>query len=434
MRSMSLGRRPVAAAKPRIVGVAGFEPTTPTRLKPIERNRKISTYLNKSQCITSFILLRCFDVFESDWILSVTNLSQISPMPKPRSSKSATTTTGVTLRIRHGKKGSALVLDIVDRGRRTREHLGLYLTGNRDRDRETLLLAEQLKAKRLRERALRRAGIEDMQPRPEEDFLSFFDSLAADRGKPWRNVRHHLSAYVSGRPRFGDINEAWIEGFRRYLDSCTLKTNSVATYLDVLKTAFNIAVRRRIITTNPFVFSGPIKRVRTHREYLTLDELRLLHNQPCQHEMVKRSFLFACLTGLRISDLRRLSWRNVLAAEVRIIQQKTGDHLTIPLSQQALSLLPVRSSVNPDESVFAFPSRDDVYNSRLQRWVRAAGIEKHVTSHVARHTFATLLVTEGNDLYLVQHLLGHRDIKVTQTYAKMVDNRKVKAINSLPTL
>lgn len=354
-------------------------------------------------------------------------------MPK-RPSKTKSSSIGVTIRVRKGKNASALVLDVVDRGTRTREHLGLYLTGDRDKDRESMLLAEQIRAKRLRERSLRRAGIEELQLRPEEDFMSFYDEAATDRGKPWRNVRHHLSEYVVGHPRFGDIDEKWIDGFRRHLEKQGLKPNSIATYLDVLKTAFNLAIKQKIVGVNPFTFARPIKRVRTNREYLTLEELRALHATPAQYDMVKRSFLFGCLTGLRISDLRQLTWKSVQGTELKVVQKKTGDHVSVPISDQARTQLPERGNARPGDKVFDLPSRDDVYNRRLQWWVSEAGIEKHVTSHVARHTFATLLVTQGNDLYAVQHLLGHRDIKITQVYAKLVDKRKHDAINSLPVI
>jgi integrase len=365
------------------------------------------------------------------WHKSVTNL--FNTMAKRKTNTTANSI-GVTIRVRKGKNASALILDVVDRGKRIREHLGLYLTGDRDKDREAILLAEQIKAKRLRERSLRRVGIEELQLRPEEDFLTFFDEAASDRGKPWRNVRHHLSKYVTGRPRFGDINEKWIDGFRRHLEKQDLKVNSIATYLDILKTVFNIAVKQKIIGVNPFTYARPIKRVRTSREYLTVDELRVLFATPTDHEMVKRSFLFACLTGLRISDLRALTWKGVQGAELRITQKKTGDDVLVPISDQARELLPERGNARYKEKVFDFPSRDDVYNRRLQSWVAKAGIEKHITSHIARHTFATMLVSAGNDLYAVQHLLGHRDIKVTQIYARLIDGRKKAAIESLPNL
>ncbi|MBK6291885.1 MAG: site-specific integrase [Ignavibacteria bacterium] len=247
-----------------------------------------------------------------------------------RTTKTKATAIGVTIRIRKGKNADALILDVVDRGKRTREHLGIYLSGDKDRDREAMLLAEQIKAKRLRERSLRRVGIEELQLRPEEDFLAFFDELKATRGKPWRNTRYHLSEYTKGRPRFGDISENWIDGFRRHLEEQGLKPNSIATYLDVLKTAFNIAVKQKIIGVNPFTYARPIKRVRTSREYLTVDELRALFATPTDHDMVKRSFLFACLTGLRISDLRALTWKGVQGAELRITQKKQAMTFLFP--------------------------------------------------------------------------------------------------------
>jgi integrase len=160
----------------------------------------------------------------------------------------------------------------------------------------------------------------------------------------------------------------------------------------------------------------------------------MLWASEAEHDMVKRSFLFACLTGLRISDLKQIRWQNILDTEIRIVQKKTGDHITIPLSEQARQILPEKGTAKNGDLIFAYPSRDDVYNDRLLKWIQSVGIKKHVTSHVARHTFATLLVTQGTDLYAVQHLLGHRDLRVTQIYAKLVDQRKVDAIKSLPLL
>jgi len=124
----------------------------------------------------------------------------------------------------------------------------------------------------------------------------------------------------------------------------------------------------------------------------------------------------------------------VRADGIRFAQKKTGDVTVIPLADQARELVGEQKKAKADDPVFDFPHGDDVFNSRLLRWVRSAGINKHITSHSARHTFATMLITQGNDLYSVQHLLGHRDIKVTQVYAKLVDARKSAAINSLPIL
>ena len=111
---------------------------------------------------------------------------------------------------------------------------------------------------------------------------------------------------------------------------------------------------------------------------------------------------------------------------IRISMQKTKQEIIIPLSENALKWLPERHAQNDDECVF---SRLGEYtNKGLQLWAAQAGIKKHVSYHVARHTFATMLITFGADLYTVSKLLGHTDIKVTQIYAKLVDAKKVEAV------
>ena len=343
---------------------------------------------------------------------------------------------GVTLRIQKGRgkhpDKDSLWLDVHEGGVRRKEFLGLYLTGHRESDRENMLLAEQLKSRRIRQSTLKRAGFTELEFRPEDDFMTFFRHLAESKGKSWENVLAHLDILVKSSVRFGDITENWIESFKQYLVGKGLKQNSIATYLDVLKTSLNIAVKQKIIPVNPFVYADTIRRHRTVREFLTEKELVILFNTTCTHTEVRKAFLFACLTGLRISDLRALTWKCIRSNEVRFTQKKTGDVTSVPLAPQALELLGDRDKTKSNGLVFAFPTRDDVFNDRLLRWIKDAGIEKHITSHSARHTFATLLITMGNDLYAVQHLLGHRDIKVTQVYAKLVDERKVQAIMSLP--
>ncbi|MDZ4745199.1 MAG: site-specific integrase [bacterium] len=131
--------------------------------------------------------------------------------------------------------------------------------------------------------------------------------------------------------------------------------------------------------------------------------------------------------------VREFFWSHVKSDRLNFVQKKTGDYTHIPLADEALTLLGERPS-KKSALVFALPTTDDLFNRYLKRWVKVAGIDKHVTSHIARHTFATLLITQGNDLYAVQHLLGHRDIRVTQLYAKLVDERKKAAVNSLPSI
>ena len=115
--------------------------------------------------------------------------------------------------------------------------------------------------------------------------------------------------------------------------------------------------------------------------------------------------------------------------------QKTGKSITIPLSDNALKWLPEREGNLPESRIF-YKLPDQVNNAdvRLRTLIKKAGISKHVTFHVARHSFATLTLTYGADLYTVSKLLGHANIRTTQVYAKIVDESKRKAVNLIPKL
>jgi site-specific recombinase XerD len=351
-----------------------------------------------------------------------------------RKPSTSTRASGVVLRVQKGKKGDHLYLDIHDGGRRRREFLKLYLTGDRDKDRESKLLAEQIRSRRLQELRARKVGLIIPTFKVEEDFIEYFRAMSERKGKPWKNTLAHLTRFAKSPIRFADLTPEWIHAFRDYLKKQGLATNSIAAYFDTMKTALNVVVRSKIIPQNPFLFADTIPRTRTQRVYLTIDELQQLANTECSQPIVRRVFLFACMTGLRISDLRALKWKDVRKDGLHVTQKKTGDYTYIPLSEQALGLLGGIQTERRNDVVFAIPFSDDMFNRHLLRWARQAGIDKHVSSHIARHTFATMLVSAGNDLYAVQHLLGHRDIKVTQIYAKLVDQRKQDAIRSLPTI
>jgi len=121
-----------------------------------------------------------------------------------------------------------------------------------------------------------------------------------------------------------------------------------------------------------------------------MDELNKLVKTPCTHEMVKRAAIFSALTGLRFSDIEKLSWNEVKVVNgdysLEFTQRKTKGIETLPISAQAVSMLGTRDQVRPFEGL--------VYNSYknefLKKWVASAGIKKKITFHCFRHTFATL--------------------------------------------
>lgn len=209
---------------------------------------------------------------------------------------------------------------------------------------------------------------------------------------------------------------------------------TVINYLRCFTHAMNEAVREGVIDYNPMSRLNLEDKVKTpgrQIKYLSIDEVKkLIKSGNCQ-DKVKRAFLFSCFCGLRFSDVSALTWENVKTSgnarlRIELTVRKTGMPLTVYLSDEACKWLPERKDITGN--VFQLPSAVWV-NKILKRWGKSAGIDKRLTFHVARHTFATMMLTLGADLYTTSKLLGHSSIKTTQIYAQIVDKKKEEAVN-----
>ena len=162
--------------------------------------------------------------------------------------------------------------------------------------------------------------------------------------------------------------------------------------------------------------------------------MQALVKTDCESKQLKTAFLFACLTGLRWSDINKLVWSEVQHSDemgyyIRFRQQKTKGAETLPISEQARNML--GEEKEKTERVFKGLKYSAWHNVKLAQWVLRAGITKNITFHCARHTYATLQLTMGTDIYTVSKLLGHRELKTTQIYAKVIDNKKKEAANKI---
>ena len=172
----------------------------------------------------------------------------------------------------------------------------------------------------------------------------------------------------------------------------------------------------------------------SERGFLTYDELKALANTPCEIPVLGNAFLFSASTGLRWSDIEKLTWHEVQHSKemgyyIRFRQKKTKGLETLPFSENAFNLLPKQE---PDmDLVFGNLKYSAWYNVKLKQWIMKAGISKNITFHSARHTYATLQLTLGTDIYTVSKLLGHKNISTTQIYAKVIDEKKRVAANKI---
>jgi len=177
-----------------------------------------------------------------------------------------------------------------------------------------------------------------------------------------------------------------------------------------------------------------IKKPETKREYLTIQEVKKLYKTKCSNQEVKDAFIFSCFTGLRYSDVINLTWNNISNDKIEFKQRKTGGVEYLPISQTAKDILVKRQKgKNKSKLIFNVPTKVGIFK-HIKNWVKDAGIKKRVSFHTARHTFATMTLTQGVDLYTVSKLLGHKDISTTQVYAKIIDSKKDEAVHKLPHL
>jgi integrase len=178
----------------------------------------------------------------------------------------------------------------------------------------------------------------------------------------------------------------------------------------------------------------PIKGVESQRGHLTIEELQKLANTPCKNDVMRRAAIFSALTGLRHSDIKKLTWGEVAGEKIEkprieFRQKKTKDVVYLPISKQAMELCGKRQ----ESDVRVFPELLPTVhiNVPIKDWVKKAGITKHITFHCFRHTYATLQLTNGTDVFTVSKLLGHKNVTTTIRYLKVVDQKKDEATKAI---
>lgn len=361
----------------------------------------------------------------------------------------------VRIRFKKLANGSVSVyLAINVNGRRTYDYLKLYLVPETDQtaklqNKQTMEAVYAIKAQRILQITNGAAGIKkDLRNKMRlVDWLKIYQDRQVNKGKRgakrWvRTMIFVIEGYDGGKDAtLADIDHQWLTDFMIYLmnDYVTYKktklTNgTVDNYLRCLKAAFNVAVEEGIMPANPMLAldRSHLKGTTYEREFLSVEEVKKLIDTPCRRPDIKGAFLFSCFCGLRISDVRSLQWKHVVTAGekmyLKITQFKTRRPLSIPLSRQALRWMPERGGAGEDDYIFPPLSKNMTV---LDDWAKEAGINKHVTFHVSRHTFATMELTMGADIYTTSKLLGYTSVATTQIYAKVINSKKEEAVSLL---
>ena len=340
-------------------------------------------------------------------------------------------------------KNKRLYLDVYYNGSRKWEALKISLTDDRETYKEILKIAEICRAKRELQILSGAWGLKDPVG-GNISLVSYLKKLQAKSGKARKdtisNTLVHLEKFSGGSViQLRQITPAWIQKIQDYLkNDCGLKGSSAETYESTIRQAIKTALKENLIAADPSAGIKKIKRNEPDKVFLNTEELQKLAETELlttYGAVIKRAFLFACNTGLRISDIVSLTWGSIEYKPLQIIkrQEKTGQKVFIPLNDNAWRIINDGKIHNYTEPVFP-ELKNRIHDRYLKIWANSAGVKKRIAWHTARHTFAVLSLESGADIYTVSKLLGHKDIKTTLVYAKATDKMKREAVNALPKL
>ena len=192
---------------------------------------------------------------------------------------------------------------------------------------------------------------------------------------------------------------------------------------------------------------NPCKGIRCHgngddlvKDILSTDEIRRLTSTHYHGERteIRQAFIFCLYTGTRFCDVKALKYKNIdyNNSFISFYQAKTQNNSSrsrvyIPLRQDIIKML--GRSDSSDRLIFNLPSHTSCLK-HLKRWTDAAGIDKHITWHCARHSFATNILQNGANIRVIADLLGHSSLKYVERYTRVVDKVKRDAVESLPSI
>ncbi len=286
--------------------------------------------------------------------------------------------------------------------------------------------------------------------RSEQDFIEYFKKITNTRHPNgsksiivnWERVGVLLSIFTEGEPMpFSTINVKLLEELKMFMLTApkggskkgTVSQNTASTYFSIVKAGLKQAFIDEYLTVD---VSEKVKNIPTkesRREVLTIEEVNKLADTPCSDDILRRASFFSILTGLRHCDIKDLKWSQIVrhndSWRINFDQGKTDGVEYMPISDQAYEMCGERQA--PDRLVFEGLTDPSWINRPVKKWIEAAGITKHITFHCFRHSYATLQMTNGTDIYTVSKMLGHKSVKTTQIYAKIVDEKKEETTKAI---
>ncbi len=307
---------------------------------------------------------------------------------------------------------------------------------------ERLRLAESIRSQREKILLTKGEGLRAIHLK-KINFLDYFQNyLDSYKNKDIRLVRacfSHFKDYVNADFLLpAEVTEDFVKGFKEHLEE-NLNGDTPYNYFTKFKALCKKAYRAKVLVENFAEHLSISRPDGLKKEILSFEEIKSLPGAHCGNNEVKMAFLFCLNTGLRFVDVNALTWKNIDLKAKRLrkrqvkVKRSSKALVTIDLNETAIAVLRLRTKGQPDDQVFSLPTLEGS-NKVLKNWVRRAGIEKHITWHCARHSFATNLLYYNANIKTVSDLLGHSGLRHTEKYTHAVDELKKTAVNSLPPI
>lgn len=327
-----------------------------------------------------------------------------------------------------------------------------------------ILAAQQRKAMTIQE--LFEAQAEEADKEATEKFMRLGGSAEAagnllrkgcvnsKNGKMLRTISNHLTQYKGGEETpIIRITPEYCEGFIKYLSKTMAKASTINTYYNHFATALQKECDKRggLMSVNPArnISKGVKVKAGESGEIKYLEEAELRRLIDCDYKAddesfvnrVRRPFLFACFSGLRVSDVETLRWGNIQflpdggarlkKSLIKTSKEYADDVLDVLLNANAVKYLgAMPEGAKPSDKVFNVLSCSR-YCVVLKEWAQAAGIDKPISTHFARHTFATMMLSHGLPMEQVMKMLGHKSMTMTMRYAELTKKAQAENIAAI---
>lgn len=239
----------------------------------------------------------------------------------------------------------------------------------------------------------------------------------------------HLESFYGDNPAIYSIDQSSASEFKDYLRS-HLASETTRNYLAVVKKAIDLAIDKGLLKHNVFrrvTVKGDSDSIK--KDVLTLEEIRQLMQTPCSNPEVKRAFLFSCMTGITLAEIKILKWSQIQNNTLKYSRLKTGNtqKVQVPINTTGQSIIGKKKTAS--QFVFNHLPTSNGVNKILKTWMRNSGIDKHITFYCARHTFGTLQAEMNTNQKTIASNLGHSSTRHTDKYVRAVDEAKRKAVN-----